>query len=153
MPRRTRRAVLSSVAGLALLAGCGSRPTAQPADGQSTQSTEAPPPSSGLTVVSGDSVSFSGDVSLSGSDLVGWVVDGSFTRALDLSASVTDGPAATVYVTDERLQDAVVPESTVASFETNGSVEGLELTDGTGTILLEAEEPTTVSVSFDAESI
>jgi hypothetical protein len=83
----------------------------------------------------------------------GWRIEGSFTRALDLSVSVEAGPATTVYVTEQQLDEAREPDRTVVTFETPDSVNGEQLGAGTGTVLFETTGQTTLSVAMQATSI
>lgn len=78
---------------------------------------------------------------------------GSFTRAVDLAASVEDGHQTAVYITENQQSAVHVPESTVLTFETPNAVDGAELTSGTGTALFETYGSTTLSVNFSATSI
>ena len=85
----------------------------------------------------------------------GWFFDGSFTKAADVSGQVADGTTFSAYVTEENLQQASKPASTVKKAEDVSSFnwESIEITDGAGAVLVEVERDTTVEMSVEITTI
>ena len=83
----------------------------------------------------------------------GWVIDGSFTKSLDLTATPREGAPATVYVTDEQIREPRVPESARVELEVPGQVESVTLSGGTGSILVRTTGETTVYLEFETDTI
>jgi hypothetical protein len=161
MPSRwSRRRVLAVVGTVAAGAGClggAPRATDKPAGStrHTTTTSEMPPPDSTMPAVSGFPTEFDGTVSLSAGETVGWSLDASFTAAVDISVSTDADSSASVYVTDRRLATAAAPEETVWAAENANaaSEEGLELTDGSGSVVLAAADATAVNASVNATLI
>jgi hypothetical protein len=156
----SRRRVLAVVGAAAAGSGClggAPRVTDEPAGStrHTTTTSEMPAPASTMPAVSGFPAEFDGTVSLSAGEAVGWSLGASFTAAVDVSVSTDDNSAASVYVTDRRLATAAAPEKSVWAAENAdaASEEGVELTDGGGSVVLTATGATTVNASVEATLI
>jgi hypothetical protein len=158
MPSNTRRRLLTTIGCFASISGClevGTDSDESDSAGSSGGGPESKPPapSAKLPVLEGDTIEVDDSFRFDDAGVYGWRIDGSFTRAVDLAVSVEAGQEAAVYVTENQQSSAHAPESTVVSFETPNAVDGAELTSGTGTVLFETAEQTTLSVNFSATSI
>ena len=153
-PTSTRRSVLAAAVSLSVTAGCNAKTESVTTTTRTTTTVAAPPPPSrDLPVLTRDTIEFRGDVTFPEAGVYGWVFDGTFTRSLRVTAKVRDGPSATVYVTNEQVEEPQVPGSTTKEWEAPIDRVGASLEGGNGSLLIRTRGETTIYLAFEAETI
>lgn len=95
---------------LVAVSGCLSQPngetTTQTTTTQTASESHAPEPTAALPTITTYPFRFDRSVAFATGGSYGWFFDGSFTKAVNLAGSVTDGDPISIYITEENLEEA-----------------------------------------------
>ncbi|WP_232700838.1 hypothetical protein [Halobacterium wangiae] len=148
-------AVSGSVVGISGCLGQAQTDPPETTTDNLNSSTPSPKPTADLPSITNYPFRFGQSITFPEGGVYGWFFDGSFTKSVDTSGSVTGSGSVSAYVTEENLQEAKIPSSAVKKVEdvTSFNFESIEVTDGNGTVLMSVDSTATMNLSVEVTEI